>query len=59
MAETATKLPVKTENRAAVAMSLANGVAAEKIEAKGVLTVKLPKTAEAQKSEKKIQVRAA
>lgn len=40
---------------------LPDGVDADKIEAafsKGVLTVKLPKTAEAQKSEKKIDVKA-
>ena len=41
---------------------LPEGVDADKIEAnfaKGVLTVKLPKTAEAQKAEKKIAVKAA
>ena len=44
------------------AFQLPEGVDAEKIEAsfaKGVLTVKLPKTAEAQKAEKKISVKAA
>ena len=42
--------------------ALPEGVDADKIEAnfvKGVLTVKLPKTAEAQKAEKKITVKAA
>ncbi|RUV74825.1 MAG: Hsp20/alpha crystallin family protein [Mesorhizobium sp.] len=42
--------------------ALPEGVDADKIEAnfaKGVLTVKLPKTAEAQKAEKKIEVKAA
>ncbi|TIX36045.1 MAG: Hsp20 family protein, partial [Mesorhizobium sp.] len=41
---------------------LPEGVDADKIDAtfaKGVLTVKLPKTAEAQKAEKKITVKAA
>ena len=43
-------------------LQLPEGVDADKIEAnfaKGVLTVKLPKTAEAQKAEKKITVKAA
>jgi len=43
-------------------VNLPNGIETDKIEAKfknGVLTVTLPKTAEAQKSEKKITVKAA
>jgi HSP20 family protein len=57
MAETS-KVPVKTEK----ALELPRGIDQDKIEASfknGVLKVTVPKSAEAQKAEKKIAVKAA
>lgn len=69
MAEAAAKLPVKEREKAPTHaqarpfdFQLPNGVDADKIEANfknGVLTVTLPKKSEAQKPEKKIDVKAA